>query len=72
MCQAPCQAPCMFNSLDPLDNRAGSINYSHFAEEETKAQRHWVTCPRSQSQQMTELAANVHHASRVTVGLLQL
>lgn len=66
------QALCMCNALDPLDHKAGSINHPHFAEGETKAQRRWVTCPRSQSQQMTELVANVHHASRVTLGLPQL
>lgn len=64
MCQAPCQALCIFISLNPLNQEAGSIYYLHFADEETKAQRGEVTCPRSQSQQMPELVAKDHHTAQ--------
>lgn len=55
MCRAPCQALCTFILFHPLSRESGSSNYSHSADEETKAQGGWVTCLRSRSQQVTQL-----------------
>lgn len=55
-CQVPHWALGIFISFNPLNQEAGSINYPYFADKKGKL-RKVGTCPRSQSQQVTEMAA---------------
>lgn len=74
-CQVPSRAFCIFISINPLNQEAGSINYPYFADEEGKAQKDWHL-PQVSESAVTELAAETLLMTptkhNVTLGLSRL